>query len=150
MRAFDESFDWGFFNTTTTIYSEDNMPGLPYLGTISKKIYVGAETNFASYTATGSALSNRYKYWSVSVEFNFYYVRKGKWRIYSGLSFGYMQESNVEKSIRTSATAQTKNSTLAVHITGIGGEYSKGVINSFAELGAGTNGGITAGIRIRI
>ena len=149
MRAFDESFDWGFFNTTTTIYSEDNMPGLPYLGTISKKIYVGAETNFASYTATGSALSNRYKYWSVSVEFNFYYVRK-KMDILKRFVTWFIQETNVEKTIRTSATMQRKNSTLAVHITGIGGEYSKGIINSFAELGAGTNGGITAGIRIRI
>ena len=78
MRAFDESFDWGFFNTTTSIYSEDNMPGLPYLRTISKKIDVGAEANYASYTATGSALSNQYKYLSVSAKFNFYYVRKEK------------------------------------------------------------------------
>jgi len=152
MKA-DDSFLDGFLGTERTNYSGDYCFGAHYLRTISRRIDIGGEVNYSSFSSRDRWEYNKYQFLSFSGRMNYYYKRKENWRLYSGITLGVMFKTDREEKFPVSgsgpATVNTfKEAWPCGHLTAFGAEYGKNIC-PFAEIGIGTNGSVTGGIRAK-
>lgn len=152
MKIFDQGFDEAFasWGGGKDRYTGDNVFAIDYTTSISKRIDLGAEVSYSSYNDIGRFTRYNYKHWSVLAKSRYYFKKGERWRIYGGISFGIMQINNTEVSIANPANIKKeKNYNIAFQLVMPGVEYGKGPIVPFIELGTGTNGAITGGVRFR-
>lgn len=126
---------------------------------VGERVSIGIRMNYANYNhedditfTDGSTTTMKWynRFITGMLDFNFYYIHKEGFSLYSGIavggSFNQTEISNISNTTNVGSNDKTDNSTLfAFHVNGIGARFGK-TFGGFVEAGFGYSGLMSGGL----